>query len=190
MCFLYLVPTGLGDPGEPGWGSWGGRYGRILELPELSAKPCFWACEEDSWSGTKSRDNTLARWAVHLQNDFRARLDWCVKDFAGANHPPEPVLQQPARIAAAPGERIVLDASLSRDPDGNALRFEWFFYPEPGTYRGPPSSMEGSGSARAVLRIGAAEVSGTIHIILMVTDDGEPPLTRYRRVIIAVDAGR
>ena len=34
------------------------------------------------------RDNTLRRWAAHLQNDFKARLDWCVNDYPHANHPP------------------------------------------------------------------------------------------------------
>jgi hypothetical protein len=28
--------------------------------------------------------------------------------------------------------------------------------------------------------------NGTMHIILAVTDDGSPPLTRYRRVIVDV----
>lgn len=40
--------------------------------------------------GSTSRENTLKRWAADLQNDFRARLDWCVRDFANANHPPQP----------------------------------------------------------------------------------------------------
>jgi hypothetical protein len=30
--------------------------------------------------------------------------------------------------------------------------------------------------------------SGTMHIILAVTDDGAPALTRYRRVIVTVPA--
>jgi hypothetical protein len=38
--------------------------------------------------GTTHRDNTLHRWAVHLQNDFRARLEWCVASVKKANHPP------------------------------------------------------------------------------------------------------
>src|SRR5215471_13140003 len=85
MSFLYLVPTGMNDPMQPTWGSWGGRYG----LNEKDApRPHYWANQKDQWEGTTHRDNTLKRWAVHLQNDFRARLNWCVAPVAKANHPP------------------------------------------------------------------------------------------------------
>src|SRR2546426_320837 len=85
MTFLYLAPTGLNDPNQPTWGSWAGRYGLN---PNFPGRSYYWANQVDSWNGTTNRDNTLARWATHVQNDFRARLDWCVKDFAQANHPP------------------------------------------------------------------------------------------------------
>jgi hypothetical protein len=85
MTFLYLVPTGMNDPGRPEWGSWAGRYGPNEKFP---GRPYFWANRQDAWDGGTSRDNTLARWAAALQNDFRARLDWCVKDRRAANHPP------------------------------------------------------------------------------------------------------
>ena len=44
------------------------------------------------------------RWAAHLQNDVKARMQWCVKDYAHANHPPEP------RIRGTP---IVLPGSFA-----------------------------------------------------------------------------
>src|SRR5262245_18664737 len=87
MTFLYLVPTGMNDPNQPTWGSWGGRYGLNDAFPDQF---CYWANEADSWNGSTHRDHTLARWAEHLQNDFRARLDWCVSDFSAANHAPLP----------------------------------------------------------------------------------------------------
>src|SRR5262245_61329081 len=86
MTFLYLVPTGMNDPYQPTWGSWGGRYGP--QKPD--GKLYYWANQQDAWEGTTHRDNALKRWAAHLQNDFRARLDWCVKDVKDANHAPEP----------------------------------------------------------------------------------------------------
>jgi hypothetical protein len=89
MAFLYLLPTGMNDPQEPTWGSWAGRYGPNEKYPD---KPYFWANQKDAWRGTTSRDNTLARWAADLQNDFRARLDWCVKPRGEANHRPNAVL--------------------------------------------------------------------------------------------------
>jgi hypothetical protein len=91
MLFLYLVPTGMNDPDQPAWGSWAGRYGPREDFP---GKPYFWANQADTWRGTTNRDNTLARWAVALQNDFHARMDWCATgDFRKANHRPVVVLK-------------------------------------------------------------------------------------------------
>ena len=105
-------------------------------------KSYYWANQVDAWQGTTNRDNTLKRWAVHLQNDFRARLDWCVKPVAEANHPPQVVVNgvagsQCLRLQADAVPDLKLDARGSRDPDGDRLSYEWFVYPEPGTYRGP-----------------------------------------------------
>jgi hypothetical protein len=55
---------------------------------ECPGKPYFWANRADAWRGTTNRDNTLARWAADLQNDFRTRLDWCVKSRDVASHRP------------------------------------------------------------------------------------------------------
>ena len=93
--------------------------------------------------------DTLRRWAVHLQNDFKARLDWCVTDRPGANHPPVPQVAGELRRTAAPGDEVVLDARGSTDPDGQGLKFEWAFYPEPGSYRGPAPAIRGAASSRA-----------------------------------------
>ena len=183
MTFLYLVPTGMNDPGEPGWGSWAGRYG---PRQNSAGKPYFWAGETDAWNGTATRDNTLARWAVHIQNDFKARLDWCVKDRGGANHPPAPRIASDAARTAAPGEEIGLDASGSTDPDGDALRFEWIHYAEAGSYRGPALEIRDAASPRASFKAPAVAAAATVHVILMVTDAGSPPLTRYRRVVVTV----
>jgi dienelactone hydrolase len=140
------------------------------------------------WQGTSHRENSLKRWAVHLQNDFKARMDWCVKPFNAANHPPRIVLNgvggsEVLRLAADTGAELKLDASASTDPDGHRLNFEWFVYREPGTYRGPVA-ITGTHAATATLRIPKDAAGHTIHIVVAVTDQGEPPLTRYRRAVI------
>jgi dienelactone hydrolase len=187
--FLHLAPTGMNDPQEPTWGSWAGRYGPREDAP---GKPYFWANQTDRWHGVTNRDNTLLRWAAHLQNDFRARLDWCVAATNAANHPPTVVLNRDAgpgvlRLHAQPGETVSLDANGTTDRDGHALNFEWFAYPEAGTYRGkvaldadPPTSVR--------VRVPADAAGKTIHVLVAVTDRGEPPLTRYRRVVLEVAA--
>jgi hypothetical protein len=207
MTFIYLIPTGLSDPERPGWGSWAGRYGLN---PEFKGRPCFWANQADRWQGTTHRDNTVKRWAADLQNDFRARLDWCVKPpGAGnahlrraspvkeANHPPRVVVNgvdgmgvirlMPALAAddgfLRPPTRVELDAAGSSDPDGDRLSYAWFVYPEAGTYPvGVP--IDGASSPTAKARLPANSVGKEIHVIVAVTDSGKPPLTRYRRVIL------
>jgi hypothetical protein len=184
MTFLYLVPTGMNDPEQPTWGSWAGRYGRNDNFKD---RPYYWANVEDEWQGSRHRDNTLKRWAEDIQNDFRARLDWSVNDFADANHPPVPGVKEPARRRATSGETIVLDASDSSDPDGDELRYEWEVYQEVGSYQGPPPELRDLHTARASLIAPTVDSQQTIHLILTVTDRGAPPLSRYARVIVTVD---
>jgi hypothetical protein len=186
--FLYLVPTGLSDPYEPAWGGWAGRYGTN---ENFAGHPYFWANQVDDWNGTTNRDNTLARWAAALQNDFRARLDWCVRERAGANHPPVVVVNgvpgtSVLQFHARCGSEVRLDAAGTRDPDGNRLDYSWFTYPEAGSYRGPVTLRlsNDADSSQAVLRVPEDAGDKSIHVVLAVTDRGNPPLTRYRRAVI------
>ena len=191
--FVFLIPTGLSDPLEPAWGGWAGRYGPRSNDPLNTAGPqgaaFFWANQIDDWNGSCSRDNTVLRWADALQNDFLARLDWCVaKRFEDANHEPVPHCQgdgtrRVLRIDAPVGRPLELNASGTTDPDGNQLTYRWFVYPEPGSY---PNllEIERADSPRATLNLPADTVGKSIHVVLEVTDDGQPQLTRYRRVVV------
>ena len=181
--FIYLLPNGLNVPDEPTWGGWAGRYG--LE-PGYPGRRRYWANQLDGWNGTTNRDNTLARWATALQNDFRARLDWCIRDKAEANHPPVVTLTGPSERTVSPGASLTLDASSSRDPDGQALQFEWIHYPEPTAYRGEPVVIRNSTKSIATVVAPSAAPAEPLHIVLAVTDEGSPPLTRYQRVLIRV----
>jgi hypothetical protein len=183
--FLYLVPNGLNKPLEPTWGGWAGRYG--LNTNYASGFAAFWANQFDAWNGSTNRDNTLRRWAVHLQNDFKARLDWCVKDFAHANHPPVARVSGELRRIVRSEEPVQLDAGESSDPDGQPLRFEWIYYPEPGSYRGAPVEIRDASSARASFIAPKVDGGRTFHVVLAVTDTGEPPLTRYQRIVCTVN---
>jgi hypothetical protein len=183
MTFLYLVPTGMNDPDQPTWGSWGGRYGLNQDFLGL---PYYFANQTDSWNGSTHRDNTLSRWAAHLQNDFKVRMDWCVQEFAGANHAPVLRVIGALERTVAPGDEVTLDAAESTDPDRHQLTFEWAFYPEPGSYRGTLPELRNATGPRARFVAPRVDESRTIHVILTVTDSGSPPLTRYRRIIVTV----
>lgn len=182
MSFLYLVPTGMNEPEHPGWGSWAGRYGLNTNYPGSNY---FWANQADAWGGATNRDNTLARWAADFQNDFRARLDWCARPANQANHPPIVRVRGGARRTVKPGDTVALDAGESRDPDGDALRFEWFVYPEAGTCD-KPVKLEDAGSHTLRFVAPPTALPGDLHIILAVRDTGEPSLARYARFVITV----
>ena len=84
--YLGLIPNGLSNMERPDWGGWGGR---LRKDPEGSGKQ--WIDVPENLK-KEHLGITISRWAPHFQNDYQARMDWCVKDFDEANHPPTPVL--------------------------------------------------------------------------------------------------
>lgn len=185
LYFLYLIPNGLSDPERPTWGGWGGRLGPNENHRD---RPYYWANQKDTRGGTTSRDHTLGRWAVDLQNDFRARLDWCVRPHQEANHAPTLVVngsvgREVLHLAVAPGAELKLSAEGSSDPDGHALSYEWFVYPEAGTYRGEVK-IAGSATADATVSVPGDAEGKEIHVVLAVRDAGKPALAAYRRVVL------
>ncbi len=199
--FLYLIDNGLGDAEHPDWGSWGGRYEyyqprteRWFLEPETRA---FWADAVDEVMGVDGRwhtsnQATIWRWREAFQNDFVARMDWSVKSYDTANHPPVPKLSHPDELTAKIGDCITLNAEESMDPDGDELSFQWFYYPEAGSFRissgrtGNPLEISDADKAKAFFTVPRSQRIGSMHIILAVTDNGTPALTRYKRIIIHV----
>jgi hypothetical protein len=189
LMFLYLIPTGMNDPLHPTWGSWAGRFGVREGRPE--GANYYWANLADDYAGKKHRDQTLTRWAADLQNDFRARLDWCVSSYANANHPPIAYIDDDGakeikEVQVRPGIVTQLDGSRSIDPDENKLAFHWLVYPEAGTYEGPVVLKDAS-EPKTTIEIPLDAKGKSIHVILTVRDNGAPPLAAYRRVTLKVD---
>jgi hypothetical protein len=200
--FLYLVDNGLGDPEHPNWGSWGGRYESYQPrmqkwFLEPETRP-IWTNAQDEVFGLDGRwhtgtHETIWRWRAAFQNEFSARMDWTIKPYAQANHPPVARLATPAQLTAKPGQRIDLSAAGSSDPDGDALSYQWFYYDEAGTFAtssgrsGQPVEIRDSDQPLAWFTVPTQYLHpGTMHVILAVTDHGEPRLTRYQRVIVTV----
>ncbi|MCD7906211.1 MAG: DUF1593 domain-containing protein [Clostridium sp.] len=138
--FLYLIDNGLGNPEHPDWGSWGGRYEyykprteRWFLEPETRA---FWADAVDEVMGVDScwhtsNQATIWRWREAFQNDFSSRMDWSIKSYDEANHPPVPRLSHACELVAKVGDRIDLNAEESTDPDGDDLFFIGFITRRP-----------------------------------------------------------
>ncbi len=182
--FIYLIPNGLNEPEQPMWGGWAGRYG-LME--DAAGKPYYWANQADTVKGSTHREHALGRWAAHLQNDFAARMDWCVQDRAGANHPPVVRVQGNLKRTVKLGEQVTLDASATTDPDGDELTYEWLVYPEPTSFTGELPAIDRANEAKASLTFPPVDHPASLHVVLVVTDSGKPPLTRYARVVLSVE---
>ena len=212
--YLSLIPNGLNDAEHPEWGGWGGRYelykpdfaltregGSIVAIEPETRE--IWTNANDSYTPyifseygrAVKRDTatfndykvTLWRWRDDFQNDFAARMDWCIKSYEEANHPPVPVLGHPEQITVKSGEGFDLNAFGSTDPDGDSLSFLWFNYPEAGSLE-EEVRVDGAENAHgAYIKAPEVEKKETIHFILKVTDKGEPPLSRYKRIIVNVE---
>ena len=191
--FMYLINNGLSSSENPNWGSWGGRY----EFYQPYTRVFFHEPEQrkiwtdtDDWvevDGTIyiSRQATIWRWRDHFQNDFAARMDWCTASYEKANHPPVAALKHANNIEVKSSQPIVLDASASTDPDNNKISFEWIYYREAGTF---PSQIKINDKNNSKITVTAPKVSKpeTLQFVVSVTDDGEPALTRYQRVIVTI----
>lgn len=211
--FLSLIPNGLNNPEHPEWGAWGGRYelykpdfsktkkgGSIVPLaPETRA---IWTNVNDNYTpyiynefGRAVKEDTisfndykitLARWREDFQNDFAARMDWCLGAYEDVNHPPVPVLSHSENITVKSGEGFSLDASNSTDPDGDSLSFLWFNYPEAGSYKKEIKINGAENAHGAYITAPIVNKKETAHFILKLTDKGTPALTRYKRIIVTL----
>jgi Protein of unknown function (DUF1593) len=205
--FLGLIPNGLNAPETPNFGGWGGRY--VLRQP-YGETHALWTQGGDMFRRVTSADTvgdvtsdqaTIWRWRTAYQNDFAARMDWTIRDFAHANHPPVVTVKGAYQLTLKAGETRNLDASGSKDPDGNTLNYRWFHYAEAGAGSGNLAEIRLNLSVGARVSVTALNVcrkawidgyipcngSGTAHLILAVTDNGTPALTRYARIILTVE---
>jgi len=214
--YLSLIPNGLNDAEHPDWGGWGGRYelytptratmdpgGFTGGVPiEPETRP-IWTNAIDTVTPIVRKDigravapgdrtikdfrATLWRWRGDFQNDFAARMDWSTKAYKDANHPPVVKIAHADRLRVKAGQRFVLSALGSSDPDGDSLSYYWFHYPEIGGW----TTTIPSGISPNIVTVDFTAPMVTqareAHFIVAVTDKGAPPLTRYRRVIVTIE---
>jgi hypothetical protein len=182
VAFNPLLDTGIDAPENPTLGGWGGRLQLVSTTPEL------WTLveTEKDETGADVPNYTTLRWAGAAQNDFAARMQWTLTpSYRAGNHAPRVGVLGRRSVRVRAGRTVRL-RGFALDPDRDRVRFQWWQYREEGSYPGQvtPTSPD---RAWTTVRVPAdAEPGQTISLILQATDDGEFPLTRYRRVILKV----
>jgi len=184
--WFYFLNPALQDPWEPGFGGWGGRFKKEAGN--------YYTDDRDRVKGQYSARATVWRWREAFQNDFAARMDWCVLSYPEANHAPELQLKVRGcerltrekgiwKLQARSGKKIRLNAAGSRDPDGDQLDFRWWIYPEAS---GLPDDLAIPTIHEAAMDLDPTQLpdSDAVHLILEVRDHGKPALTSYQRIIL------
>ncbi|MDP9148449.1 MAG: DUF1593 domain-containing protein [Myxococcota bacterium] len=195
--YIGLIDNGLGWSSSPAYGGWGGRYS--LVQPPGEPHP-LWTNDNlvtrdtvtlDDGGTATSDQATIWRWREHYQNDFAARMNWCVADqFAKANHNPVPVLDGDRSTAvltlsAKSGSTVTLTAAGTSDPDGDAVHVSWWIYREPSTLAAS-ATLSATDGVTTQVTLPLVQVPGAVHVILQAVDSGNPPLVAYRRAILDV----
>jgi hypothetical protein len=172
--FLHLVNNGLDAHLDYTLGGWGGRS--AYDDPAFPNHVTDKALEEEG-----DRNKMYWRWVPAAQNDFAARMDWCVKEFKDANHPPVAKVKGARVREVKPGETVKL-AATTTDPDGHKLTYKWWQYAAADSAAATVTIANNESLDQASF-VAPDEPGKQVHIILEVTDNGTPPLVGYQRVI-------
>lgn len=162
----------------------------------------------------KSNHATIWRWRDAYQNDFAARMQWTLgSDISKANHAPVVIVKdstagpEPFIVEVEADPEVILDASKSYDPDGDELTFKWFHYKDATATQWwvdcevvdmeihdlggeVPNqrvkiTMPPSGKCAIDVYTREPQLKGqALHFILQVTDNGQPSMTTYKRVVL------
>lgn len=196
--FMYCLNNGLNVPEHPDYGGWGGRFDttRVANIRGMDwvKKNGLDEPQYDPYYMMPSAPegvNAILRWKDDIYNDFAARMQWTVcSNFKNANHHPVVVLGKDKRkdvllLNVSAGQRVILSAAKSYDPDHNQLSFDWNYYKEPSTYKGD-IQLNTSQHAVCSMIVPKNAANHTIHIILRLVDNGVPSLASYKRIILNV----
>lgn len=171
--FLHLINNGLDAHRDYTLGGWGGRS--VHDDPNWPNHITDEAITDDG-----DANKMYWRWVPEAQNDFAARMDWCVNDFKEANHPPVAKLKGSRIRDVKVGDTVQL-AATATDPDGDGLAYQWWQYADADS--AATVTIANSASHEQASFVVPNDPGKQIQIILEVTDNGTPPLVGYQRVI-------
>jgi hypothetical protein len=173
--FLNLINNGLEADLDYTLGGWGGRS--AYDDPAFPNH-----ITDKSLTDDGDPNKMYWRWIPAAQNDFAARMDWCVAtNFKDANHPPVAKVKGSLKRDMKSGEIVKLEATAT-DPDGNKLNYKWWQYADADSAAATVTIANSDSSDKASFVV-PNEPGKQIHLILEVTDNGMPPLVDYQRII-------
>ncbi|KAF2209083.1 hypothetical protein CERZMDRAFT_48071 [Cercospora zeae-maydis SCOH1-5] len=214
--FLHTMVNGIngGPEDHPEWGGWGGRY----NLVDPSRQMLLWANTEDTVLGTDNKSHTTAqatiwRWRQAYQDEMSARVQWTIQsNYSSGSHPPVVSINGSCSSShisytVSPLQTLTLSAASSYDPDADlpgherGLEYSWWQYKEPsatmdtGVQNVPTLNFTISDGRRvATIKMPSAEdacqakTCQQYHVVLEVKGSGNPPIRRWKRVVLKVSS--
>lgn len=173
FCYLNLIDNGLDAWKNQTWGGWAGAKVSMPKDMKDAEKPAY-----------VKQQLGLPRFMAAVQNGFAARMKWSTTPrYQDCNH--EPSIDGPAQISVKPGQHVSAKFKVS-DPDGNAVQLQWHPF-----HVGNPAEklrIERDNTPSPIFIVPAnAQPGQTYHAVLEATDNGDPALTHYKRVILEVE---
>jgi hypothetical protein len=177
--WFFFLANGLNVAEHPELGGWGGRF--------LKNDEGVYRDATDTFNGKTEARATVYRWREDFQNDWAARMDWCVDDYKDCNHAPVAVVngskdENPLSIKMKNEKTVIIDASESFDPDNHKLSFEWLFYPE--ISETDEKAILKTEGEKAFIQLKNSKPNESLSLLLRVTDNGNPRLVSYKRILI------
>jgi hypothetical protein len=182
--FLNVMPNGLNDPEHPEQVGWGGCHQFGISPDGETSAWNNWQQPLKGISGSYER-----KFYPDEFNDFAARMQWAAEGEGNRN----PVVRinsrgglSPIVVRTHPSASLRFDASASADPDGDELRFEWWFQQFPGEEALP--ELSGATTPEVSFTVPEKAAPGQqYHLICEVHDNGPFTLPAYRRIIVKVE---
>ena len=171
--------TNFGLRGMEDW-----RYGTMLGVLRVdSLEPVDMEAMMAEVRKRGPRKNPFLK-AYH--EDFAARADWCVKDYAEANH--NPVVRLSAYdLTAKPGETVTVKGSVS---DVHPFTAKWWLYEDGSVYAGDLATVAWSADDHLGLSFTVpadAKAGDYFNLILEARNEHETPMTGYGQLIVKVN---